>query len=254
MRRPVDVVSLLPLGPRPYDDVVALQKEAEARAKEGGRETLFLLEHEDVITAGRNAGTDDLHLPAEQLARLGVAFRRSDRGGKLTFHGPGQLVAYPILRLEGPERDVRRFVRSLEEVLILTAAAFGVTAARSDLPARWSSVWVGNDKLAAIGVHLSDWVTTHGVALNVTTRLDRFELFVPCGIRDGGVTSLERARPDLPPPPLVDVAARFVESFAEVFERDAVPVSAASSSEELAPPTAAASRSTGPDRSPSNGA
>ena len=176
MPRPLDVVSLLPLGPRPYDEVVVLQKEAEARAKAGGRETLFLLEHEDVITAGRNAGTDDLHLPAEQLARLGVAFHRSDRGGKLTFHGPGQLVAYPVLRLEGPERDVRRFVRNLEEVLILTASDFGVAAQRSDVPARWSSVWVGNDKLAAIGVHLSDWVTTHGIGLNVTTRLERFDL------------------------------------------------------------------------------
>ncbi len=219
MPRPLDVVSLLPLGPRPYDEVVVLQKEAEARAKAGGRETLFLLEHEDVITAGRNAGTDDLHLPAEQLARLGVAFHRSDRGGKLTFHGPGQLVAYPVLRLEGPERDVRRFVRNLEEVLILTASDFGVAAQRSDVPARWSSVWVGNDKLAAIGVHLSDWVTTHGIGLNVTTRLERFDLFVPCGIRDGGVTSIEKARPDLSPPPLGEVAARLVTRFAEVFER-----------------------------------
>ena len=228
MPRPLDVISLLPLGPRPYDEVVVLQKEAEARAKDGGRETLFLLEHGDVITAGRNAGTDDLNLPAEQLARLGVAFHRSDRGGKLTFHGPGQLVAYPVLRLEGPERDVRRFVRNLEEVLILTAADFGVAAARSDVPARWSSVWVGNDKLAAIGVHLSDWVTTHGIGLNVTTRLERFDLFVPCGIRDGGVTSMERALPGVPPPALGDVATRFVARFAEVFERDPVEGPAAS--------------------------
>jgi lipoyl(octanoyl) transferase len=226
MPRPLDVVSLLPLGPRPYDEVVVLQKEAEGRAKTGGRETLFLLEHEDVITAGRNAGTDDLHLSAEQLARLGVAFHRSDRGGKLTFHGPGQLVAYPVLRLEGAERDVRRFVRSLEEVLILTAADFGVSAARSDVSARWSSVWIGNDKLAAIGVHLSDWVTTHGIGLNVTTHLERFDLFVPCGIRDGGVTSLERALPGVPPPPLGAVAARFVARFAEVFGRDPVEVPA----------------------------
>ncbi|MHB8799406.1 MAG: lipoyl(octanoyl) transferase LipB [Thermoanaerobaculia bacterium] len=227
MRRPLDVVSLLPLGPRPYEEVVVLQKEAEARAKAGGRETLFLLEHEDVITAGRNAGTDDLHLPTEHLARLGVAFHRSDRGGKLTFHGPGQLVAYPVLRLEGPERDVRRFVRSLEEVLIRTAADFGVSAERSDVPARWSSVWVGNDKLAAIGVHLSDWVTTHGVGLNVTTRLERFDLFVPCGIRDGGVTSVAKSRPGLPPPTLGDVAAGFVTHFAEVFGRDPIEVPAA---------------------------
>lgn len=220
MRRPLDVVSLLPLGPRPYAEVLELQKRAEARAKEEGRETLFLLEHEDVVSAGRNAGTGDLHVPPDELARLGVAFQASDRGGKLTFHGPGQLVAYPVLRLEGKERDVKLLVRRLEEVLLLTAADFGVAAERSDVPARWSSVWVGNDKLAAIGVHLSDWVTTHGIALNVTTRLERFGLFVPCGIADGGVTSLERARPDRPPPALAEVAARFVARFAEVFDRE----------------------------------
>ncbi len=224
MGRPFDVVSLLELGPRPYDDVVALQHAAQARAKAGERETLFLLEHEDVITAGRNAGTGDLHFPADQLARLGVALRPSDRGGKLTFHGPGQLVAYPVLRLEGGEKDVKLLVRRLEEVLILTAADFGVEAARSDVPARWSSVWVGNDKLAAIGVHLSDWVTTHGVALNVTTRLERFDLFVPCGIPDGGVTSLEKASPGSPPPSVADVALRFVVHFASVFGREPVDV------------------------------
>lgn len=222
MARPIDVVSLLPLGPRPYDEVLVLQREAEERAREGGRETLFLLEHEDVITIGRNAGTGDLHVPAEQLARLGIALHSSDRGGKLTFHGPGQLVAYPILRLEGAEKDVKLLVRRLEEALILAAADFDVAAARSDVPARWSSVWVGNDKLAAIGVHLSNWVTTHGVALNVTTRLERFSLFVPCGISDGGVTSLERCRPGLPPPTVAEVAERFVARFAGVFGREPV--------------------------------
>jgi lipoyl(octanoyl) transferase len=222
MRRALDVVSLLPIGPRPYDDVVVLQHAARTRAKAGETETLFLLEHEDVITVGRNAGTSDLHSPADQLARLGVALRPSDRGGKLTFHGRGQLVAYPILRLEGSERDVKLLVRRLEEVLILTAADFGVLAARSDVPVRWSSVWVGNDKLAAIGVHLSDWVTTHGVALNVTTRLERFDLFVPCGIPDGGVTSLEKANPGRTPPSVAEVARRFVVHFASVFDREPV--------------------------------
>lgn len=233
MARTIDVVSLLPLGPRPYDEVLALQEAAEARAKAGGGETLFLLEHEDVITMGRNAGTGDLHVPPEELARLGVVLHAADRGGKLTFHGPGQLVAYPVLRLDGAERDVKLLVRRLEEVLILTAGDFGVAAARSDVPARWSSVWVGNDKLAAIGVHLSDWVTTHGIALNVTTRLERFGLFVPCGISDGGVTSLERCRPGVPPPTVAEVAARFVARFAEVFGRAPVeaPAGAAAASE-----------------------
>ncbi len=114
---------------------------------------------------------------------------------------------------------MRRYVRDLEEVLIRTAADFGVPASRSDLPGRWSSVWAGNDKLAAIGVHLSRWVTTHGAALNVTTDLSRFSLIVPCGITDGGVTSLERLLAPHAPPPLTNVADRFVAHFAAIFDR-----------------------------------
>ena len=115
--------------------------------------------------------------------------------------------------------DVRRYVRTLEEALVLTAADFGVAAQRSDLPGRWSSVWAGNDKLAAIGVHISRWVTTHGVAMNVSTDLSRFSLFVPCGIRDGGVTSLERLLAPAPAPHLSDVAERFTAHFAALFSR-----------------------------------
>jgi lipoyl(octanoyl) transferase len=185
----------------------------------GGRETLFLLEHEDVITIGRNASPRDLLVSEGLLASWGVALRESDRGGKLTYHGPGQLVAYPVLNLAPDRRDVRRYVRDLEEVLIRTAADFGVPASRSDLPGRWSSVWAGNDKLAAIGVHLSRWVTTHGAALNVTTDLSRFSLIVPCGITDGGVTSLQRLLSPHAPPSLTDVADRFVAHFAAIFGR-----------------------------------
>ena len=223
MRRPFEVVSLLPSGPRDYDEVWELQRRAADRVRAGGPETVFLLEHRDVITLGRNAGTGDLHLPAEQLAKLGVAVRPSDRGGKLTFHGPGQLVAYPVLDLSHGETDVRRYVRNLEEVLILTVRAYGIEAGRSSVPERWSSVWVGNDKLAAIGIHLSNWVTTHGVALNVTTDLARFSLFTPCGIRDGGVTSIQKLRPGVPPPSVADVARTFVTCFSDVFDREPGP-------------------------------
>ena len=219
MRR-LEIRSLLPEGRVSYDAAFRLQKEAEARVKAGGDETLFLLEHEDVITIGRNAGRGDLRVTDEALAKLGVAVRQTDRGGKLTFHGPGQLVAYPILDLAPDRADVRRYVRDLEETLIRTAADFGVPAARSPVPERWSSIWVGNSKLAAIGVHLSRWVTTHGVALNVTTDLARFSLFVPCGIADGGVTSLQTERNQTPPPTLQRVAERFVIHFTETFERE----------------------------------
>ena len=220
MRRRIEVVSLLPEGRVSWDAAFALQKEAEARVKAGGRETLFLLEHTDVITAGRNADLGELLVSEDLLLQRGVQLRITDRGGKLTFHGPGQLVAYPVLDLSPDRHDVRRYVRDLEEVTIRTARDFGVTAARSAAPERWASVWVGNDKLAAIGVHLSRWVATHGCALNVKTDLARFSLFIPCGIADGGVTSLSRENPEYPPPALPQVAECFVSHFLEVFERE----------------------------------
>lgn len=217
---PLEIVSLLPEGRISWDAAFALQKAAEARVKSGGPETLFLLEHEDVITVGRNAGLGELLVSEDFLLQRGVQLRVTDRGGKLTFHGPGQLVAYPILDLSKGRRDVRRYVRDLEEVLVRTAADFGVTADRSAVPDRWASIWVGNDKLAAIGVHLSRWVTTHGAALNVTTDLARFSLFIPCGIADGGVTSLSRERPGKPPPGLPEVADCLVRHFLKIFDRE----------------------------------
>jgi lipoyl(octanoyl) transferase len=219
MRR-TEVVSLLREGRVSWDAAFELQKQAAARVKAGGPETLFLLEHADVVTVGRNAGLGELLVSEDLLRQKGIALRVADRGGKLTFHGPGQLVAYPVLDLSPDRRDVRRYVRDLEEVLIRTARDFGVEAGRSPVPERWASVWVGNDKLAAIGVHLSRWVTTHGVALNVATDLARFSLFVPCGIADGGVTSLARLTTGTPPS-LAEVARRFVVHFSDVFEREA---------------------------------
>ncbi len=216
--RPVEVVSLLERGPVPYDEALVLQKAAEARVKAGGDETLFLLEHQDVITTGRNASPAELLASPDHLERLGVTFRVTNRGGRLTFHGPGQLVAYPILNLAPDRTDVRRYVRDLEEVILLVARDFGIDASRSDRPGRWASVWVGNEKLAAIGVHLSRWVTSHGAALNVSTDLARFSLIVPCGIADGGVTSLARLiRGTVPTVP--EVAERFVNHFCSVFAR-----------------------------------
>ena len=220
MPRTVDVVNLLPEGRVSWDAAFALQREAEARVKAGGDETLFLLEHEDVITVGRNAGLGELLVSEDFLLQRGVALRVADRGGKLTFHGPGQLVAYPVLDLARGRRDVRRYVCDLEETLIRTARDFGVTAARSPVPERKASIWVENDKLAAIGVHLSRWVTTHGAALNVSTDLARFSLFIPCGIADGGVTSLSRETPNKPPPALSEVAECFVSHFLKVLDRE----------------------------------
>ena len=181
------------LGRVDYDSALVLQAEAAARAASGGEESLLLLEHEPVFTLGRNATAADILLTPERCAELEIAVRESNRGGKVTYHGPGQLVGYPILNLSPDRRDVKRYVTDLEEVLIRTLGDFGIRAARSDRRERVTSVWVGNDKIAAIGVHLSRWITTHGFALNVGNEpLPYFSGIVPCGITDGGVTTMER--------------------------------------------------------------
>jgi lipoyl(octanoyl) transferase len=181
------------LGRIGYDEALTLQRQAAARVAAGGPESLLLLEHEPVFTLGRNATSADVLFTPERRRELGIALRESDRGGKVTYHGPGQLVGYPVLNLSPDRRDVKRYVTDLEEVLIRTLADFGILAGRSSVPERVTSVWVGNDKVAAIGVHLSRWITTHGFALNVTDEpLPFFSGIVPCGIRDGGVTAMQR--------------------------------------------------------------
>jgi lipoyl(octanoyl) transferase len=207
------------LGRIGWDQALELQQEAAARAAGGGPEALFLLEHEPAFTLGRNAKPADILFTPERCAELKIAVRETDRGGKVTYHGPGQLVGYPILNLSPDRRDVKRYVTDLEEVLIRALADFGVPATRSTLRDRVTSVWVGNDKIAAIGVHIRRWVTTHGFALNVTSEpLAGFRGIVPCGITDGGVTSMERVSGRAPA--LEAVAARVLAHFGEVFSRE----------------------------------
>jgi lipoyl(octanoyl) transferase len=209
------------LGRIGYDEALALQREAAARVAAGGGETLFLLEHAPVFTLGRNASRSDILFTPERCRELGIAIRDADRGGKVTYHGPGQLVGYPIFNLDPDRRDVKRYVTDLEEVLIRTLADFGIAAARSPLPERVTSVWVGNDKIAAIGVHISRWVTTHGFALNVRDEaLDNFLGIVPCGIADGGVTTMERASGRRPA--LKEVVPPLVANFGGVFGREII--------------------------------
>jgi lipoyl(octanoyl) transferase len=140
---------------------------------------LLLVEHPHVITLGRNGHRENLLASDEILARAGVAFYPTDRGGDITYHGPGQLVGYPVLDLREWKRDVAAYVRALEEVLIATLAEFGIAAGR--IPAL-TGVWVDGRKIAAIGVHISRWVTSHGFALNVSTDLSYFQYIVPCGL------------------------------------------------------------------------
>jgi lipoyl(octanoyl) transferase len=209
------------LGRVSHDAASELQSRAARRAFEGGGETVFLLEHEPVYTLGRNASEADVLLSPARREALGVALRETDRGGKVTYHGPGQLVGYPVLNLSPDRRDVKRYVTDLEETLIRTLADWGIRGARSRLPERVTSVWVGEDKVAAIGVHLSRWVTTHGFALNVTDEpLPYFRGIVPCGIVDGGVTSMQRLLGRRVA--LDDVADAWLVHFGEVFGREII--------------------------------
>lgn len=184
------------LGLVDYEAALALQQTLVEQRKRGEiPDQLLLLEHPHVITLGVKTRNDRSHVleTPESLAAQGVALFESGRGGDVTYHGPGQLVGYPIVDLNPDRRDVHRYVRDLEEALIQAVARFGVTAGRVD---GLTGIWVGppgkEDKLAAIGVRISRWVTSHGFALNVNTDLSRFGLIVPCGIVGRGVTSLER--------------------------------------------------------------
>jgi len=193
-------------GEQPYAPACAWQKELVARRLAGDvPDLLILCAHPPVITLGRNARRENLRLPEAELARRGVEVHETDRGGDVTYHGPGQLVGYPILDLREHRKDVVWYVRSLEEVLIRAAAEFGVAAARKAAPASkrqfYTGVWVGEEKLAAIGVHLSRWVTSHGFAFNVTTDLSHFDFIVPCGLACKGVTSLRAILHSPPSPP-----------------------------------------------------
>jgi lipoyl(octanoyl) transferase len=204
-------------GVVPYADALDLQKAlVEARRSGSIPDQLLLLQHPPVITLGVKARNDRSHVLAtpDALDEQGVELFETGRGGDVTYHGPGQLVGYPILDLRPDRCDVHRYVRDLEEALIRVAAAFGIAAAR--VPGL-TGVWVGNDKLAAIGVRISRWITSHGFAFNVGTNLSHFDLIVPCGITGRGVTSLEvllgRAVA------MADVEAAAIAAMASVFGR-----------------------------------
>jgi len=217
--RPLEVRRL---GIVSYADALTLQRDlVEERRAARIPDTLLLLEHPHVITLGVKArgNLSNVVVPPETLAASGVDLFDTGRGGDVTYHGPGQLVGYPIIDLRPDRCDVHRYVRDLEEVLIRIAADFGITATR--VPG-FSGAWVDDEKIAAIGVRISRWITSHGFALNVTTDLSYFDLIVPCGIADKGVTSLARLRADRadgePPVSMADVMTITARRFAEVFD------------------------------------
>ena len=212
--RPLEVRRL---GIVPYAEALALQRSLVEERKAGRvPDLLLLLQHPPVITLGvkGDGGRSNVVATPEQLAELDISVQETGRGGDVTYHGPGQIVGYPIINLAPDRCDVHRYVRDVEEAMIRVAADYGVTAGRIK---GLTGAWVGADKIAAIGVRISRWVTSHGFALNVNTNLDHFGLIVPCGIADHGVTSLEKASGRALP--LEQVENAVVRHFAEVFDR-----------------------------------
>jgi lipoyl(octanoyl) transferase len=188
MSRAVSHVDVHWLGRVPYGPTHVLQEAlVEARLRDEIGDVLLLLEHEPVLTLGRAAKRDNVLLSREALAARGVELFETGRGGDVTYHGPGQLVGYPIVKLSPDRQDVRKYVASLEQTMIDVAATHGLVGTRAD---GMNGAWIEDRKIGAVGVRISRWVTMHGFALNVTTNLDHFSLIVPCGIRDRGVTSL----------------------------------------------------------------
>src|ERR1700689_5046750 len=224
------VVSLLHLGRLDYATALALQQRLCAlRQQEQIGDVLLLVKHPPVLTLGRNAHREHVVASDELLARRGISLFETNRGGDVTYHGPGQLVGYPILNLRGftPPIGIVEYLRKLEEVLIRACADYGVLSQRA---AGRAGVWtmpggtVAEKKIAALGVHVSRGVTSHGFALNVTTDLHDFDLIVPCGIRDRGVTSMEtEVDTQMRPVPTLDQMANSVaRHFGRVFARQVV--------------------------------
>ena len=214
MSRPLEVRRLGRVG---YDEALALQRAlVEERRADRIPDQLLVLEHPPVITLGvkGDGGRSHITAPPAVLDALGIRVFEAGRGGDVTYHGPGQLVAYPIIDLRPDRCDVHRYVRDLEEVMIRLCAAHDVTAGRVT---GLTGVWVGQVKIGAIGVRVSRWITSHGLAFNVAPDLDHFALIIPCGIGDRGVTSLARATGH--PVDFEAVQAQLIGFFADVFER-----------------------------------
>jgi len=209
------VLDVRRLGRVPYAQGLDLQARLVAE-RQAGRilDTLLLLEHDPVFTLGRNARPEHVLFPEAELRERGFEVFETGRGGDVTYHGPGQVVGYPILDLAPDRCDVHRYVRDLEEVLIRTCLDYGVAAGRV---AGLTGAWVGEAKIGAIGVRIARWVTSHGFAFNVGGELEPFGLIVPCGIRGRAVTSLERLLGQ--PVALDGVMDRLAAHLAAVFGR-----------------------------------
>lgn len=205
---------VLDLGRLAYVPAWDIQREVHEEVLSGAPDTLILVEHEPVLTLGASFHAENLLLGEHEYRARGIDVVTTDRGGDVTYHGPGQLVCYPIFDLRRHGRDMHRWMRQLEEAMIQTCAAFGVEAYRK--PDVNTGAWVGDSKIAAIGVKVRKWVSLHGTALNCDNELDAFSLIVPCGIRSHGVTSLTRATGR--PVTVAEAKSAAIDAFASVFE------------------------------------
>jgi lipoyl(octanoyl) transferase len=208
------------LGVVPYAEALALQRAlVEERRAGTASDVLLLLQHPPVITLGVKVDDSRAHILAApaRLAELGLEVHETGRGGDVTYHGPGQVVGYPIVDLRPDRQDVHRYVRDIEEVMIRVCGDYGIVAGRIQ---GLTGTWVGADKIGAIGIRISRWITSHGFAFNVTTNLNHFGLIVPCGISERGVTSVERVTGRTVA--ISEVEDAFVRHFCAVFEREAV--------------------------------
>ena len=197
-----------------YQEAVSMQESYVNEIAQGNEnEKLILLEHPHVITLGRGFHKENLLFAPEWLADKKIAVEESSRGGDVTYHGPGQIVAYPILNISD-HPDLHLYLRNLEEWMIRSVADFGIAAARKS---GLTGIWVGDNKLGAIGVRVSRWITSHGLALNVNTDLTYFEYIIPCGIRLHGVTSMQKELQR--PIDIAEVQRSLVRHFEEVFHR-----------------------------------
>lgn len=209
-------LEVLDFGRMDWPRAYALQQEYVARRKEGaGQDTLLIVEHPHVVTMGRNGKESNLLAPPEVLAKAGIGYYETNRGGDVTYHGPGQIVGYPIFDLRGWKKDVVAYVRAVEETLIRVLASYGISAGREP---GMTGVWVNGAKVAAIGIHISRWVSSHGFALNHAPDLSYFRYIVPCGL-SLPVTSMEALGIEAAREAVV---ARIANAFGEVFAFDSV--------------------------------
>jgi lipoyl(octanoyl) transferase len=217
-------IEWISLGRMKYDEALRVQEQHRDRllAGQSDRQVVFTVEHPPTITIGRNGSLANIVAAPEVLERIGMEVYEVDRGGDVTYHGPGQLVVYPVLHLEPWGSDVARYVRMLEEVVIRALQGAGIASERQS---GYPGVWIGNEKICAIGVRMrrrpsGEFVTSHGLALNVSTDLTHFQTIIPCGLSDKGVTSVEKVTGAKPS--LAEWEQRVLASFADVFEAEVI--------------------------------